>query len=412
MSLSNAVSKKVSNVPGPRLFSRAAIGGLFLVSVVIGAASPAWASRGWTISSSPNLSSYNRLYGVSCVSSTMCMAVGYYVNGSSLAQTLVESWNGTEWTVSSSPNQGTDSSDLFGVSCVSATSCMAVGSYYSEGTNQTLIESWNGHDWTISSSPEPGTNNVLFGVSCASATSCVAVGNYDGQGHNQTLIESWKGHDWSVSSSPDQGGYLDGISCASANSCMAVGYHKENGYKQTLTESWNGTAWTIPSSPSPSATDNVLESISCASDMDCMTVGYYSHSEHGSAVAQTLVEFWNGTAWTISSSRDRGTNYNQFFGVSCVSAKSCKAVGSYQSRSGAFKPLIESWNGTDWTVSTSPSDTRDNYLWSASCVSSPKSCEAVGWDGTEKINKTLIESYGLFGSQRGPSSRSASSWVL
>jgi hypothetical protein len=59
-------------------------------------------------------------------------------------QTLIESWNGTSW--SSRPvDIGTRKNTLSGVSCVSATSCMADG-FYRRGsdrgdiTNRTLIE--------------------------------------------------------------------------------------------------------------------------------------------------------------------------------------------------------------------------------------------------------------------------------
>ena len=45
---------------------------------------------------------------------------------------------------------GAKSSQLAGVSCISATSCIAVGSYIdSTGTVLTLAEAWNGAEWTI-----------------------------------------------------------------------------------------------------------------------------------------------------------------------------------------------------------------------------------------------------------------------
>jgi hypothetical protein len=44
-------------------------------------------------------------------------------------QTLIEKWNGSTWSLVSSPNRSsTQDNDLDGVSCVSSSFCMAAGS--------------------------------------------------------------------------------------------------------------------------------------------------------------------------------------------------------------------------------------------------------------------------------------------
>ncbi len=163
------------------------VGSLLAVTAVTtgpaGASSPSW-----SIVASPNTSSSqsNFLNGVSCVSSTSCVAVGSDYNGS-VDHTLIESWNGASWSIVASPNTSSSQSNyLNGVSCVSSTSCIAVGSHY--GTSvQTLIESWNGTSWSIVASPSvPGSVHDLAGISCLGSTSCTAVG-FSG---NATLIET------------------------------------------------------------------------------------------------------------------------------------------------------------------------------------------------------------------------------
>jgi hypothetical protein len=76
------------------------------------------------------------------------------------------------WAVTPTVNQGAASNNFNAVSCTSATSCMAVGSYSnSSGDDQTLAESWNGNSWTILPTPDPGTTGNQFNeVSCVSAT--------------------------------------------------------------------------------------------------------------------------------------------------------------------------------------------------------------------------------------------------
>ena len=93
------------------------------------------------------------------------------------------------WSIVSSPNSGTGNNYLFGVSCLTSSSCTAVGSY--NGGAQVLIESWNGTSWSIVPSPSSGISS-LHGVACVSSSFCTAVGGYQNNftGQGQTLIES------------------------------------------------------------------------------------------------------------------------------------------------------------------------------------------------------------------------------
>ena len=175
----------------------------------------------------------NALNGVSCLAATSCKAVGWYVTPTSGNLTLIASWNGTAWSVAPSPNAPETTSDgLYGVSCVSAISCKAVGYAYGQTTTtaHTLLESWNGSNWSIVSSPNTQTGtDVLHDVSCVSPTSCKGVGYFTGtnRSDNFNLIESWNASTWSITPSPDQGSLnngLLGVSCGTATSCKAVGY--------------------------------------------------------------------------------------------------------------------------------------------------------------------------------------------
>jgi len=91
-----------------------------------------WNGTSWTIQSTPVLGETSQLSGVSCTSSTACTAVGSYA---SLSQTPVAmTWNGSTWTTQAvaTPTLPANSylkGSLSGVSCLSATVCTAVGSY-------------------------------------------------------------------------------------------------------------------------------------------------------------------------------------------------------------------------------------------------------------------------------------------
>jgi hypothetical protein len=92
-----------------------------------------------------------------------------------------------------------------GISCPAAAACMGVGSW-TDPTGESafnLAEAWDGTSGTILKTPNPGsTNNELFGVSCTSPSSCMAVGDFEGIGNGMTLAESWNGTSWSVVKTP------------------------------------------------------------------------------------------------------------------------------------------------------------------------------------------------------------------
>ncbi len=194
---------------------------------------------------------------------------------------------------------------------------------------------------------------------------------------------------WSVVPSPSPGSTssLQGVSCVSAAACTAVGSYATSGASETLVESWNGTSWSVVPSPSPGAgPGDVLAGVSCVSAAACTAVGYYAIrvGRH----YMTLVESWNGTSWSVVPSPNYGSGGNSLQGVSCVSAAACTAVGSYASN-GKQRTLIESWNGTSWSVVPSPNPAGDHIdLYGVSCVSAA-ACTAVGAAG----GRTLVESW-------------------
>jgi photosystem II stability/assembly factor-like uncharacterized protein len=126
------------------------------------------------------------------VTPSECAGVRDYESGSGNTFAFSETWNGTSWSVVPSPAPaGALSSGLADVSCTSADSCSAVGSYVnSAGQTLTLAATWNGSVWTKVKSPNPSgaTGSELFGVACGDPTTCVAVGDsFTATGNHHTL---------------------------------------------------------------------------------------------------------------------------------------------------------------------------------------------------------------------------------
>jgi hypothetical protein len=167
-----------------------------------------WNGTAWRQRTTPTPDRSATLGGVACTAATACLAVGahFVPTGNLVNATLAEQWNGTRWTVQPSPNpSGAGAAGLGRVSCTGPAACMAVGGAVDQtgevGFN--VAEAWNGTSWHLVRTPNPGsTSNELRGVSCVSPSSCMAVGDFTGIGNEMTLAESWDGTTWSLVKTP------------------------------------------------------------------------------------------------------------------------------------------------------------------------------------------------------------------
>ena len=142
------------------------------------------------------------LDSVSCPSTTYCVVV------SSAGKTVT--YHGGAW----SPSKTLGPEDSYRISCPSVTFCAAVGASGLPGKPNT-IATFNGHGWSSHLTPTSAKlNDRLLGVSCASATYCVAV-NYNGQ------ILTFNGSRWSAKPVLGPKGLIS-VSCPSRSFCLAV----------------------------------------------------------------------------------------------------------------------------------------------------------------------------------------------
>lgn len=419
-----------------------------------------WNGKVWSVQSAPNPAtnptetplSYSSvsLSGVSCTSPSACTAVGSYPTTSGYAPqvTLAERWNGSAWALQTTVNgTGTAGGALKAISCASAHTCIAVGSYpdVAHYTTLPLARNWDGSSWTVirtglnlsdvsctspthclalggtSSGPlveqwdglswsvqTPLPTSGVSSMSCTSATFCIAVGATSGpvtiingvpQVPIMSLAEMWDGSTWSVQTAPNPPGVSDSrltsVSCTSPTSCIAVGGSGD--HKATLAEMWDGQSWTIQNTAFPTgATLAWLNSVSCSAPTACTAVGWSSHRFSDEGLA-TLAERWDGTRWTLQPTPNPSgigplTPGPELNAVSCPSDTTCTAVGEYGTipRGQLDRTLAEVWDGSHWRIQRTPSPpTHAGYaanihLSGVSCTSAT-SCEAVGESGTEPL---------------------------
>src|SRR5215467_7144930 len=198
--------QRLRRVAAPAAVGRAAacLTAVAAATVLIGAsAAPASApAGGWSITPSPNPQvPTGQLFWVSCPTADSCMAVGTYVKTSGIGVNLAEQWNGTSWRILPTPNpSGIALSGLLGVACTAPSACTSVGaSTTTAGTVRAVAEQWNGTTWTIQPTPSPAGGGALNSVSCVSASACTAVGSSAAG----TLAERWDGTRWSIQPTPN-----------------------------------------------------------------------------------------------------------------------------------------------------------------------------------------------------------------
>jgi hypothetical protein len=109
-----------------------------------------------------------------------------------------------------------------------------------------------------------------------------------------------------------------------------------------------------------------------------MAVGEYSNY---AGEALSLAESWNGTAWSVKSTPNsrEGTYGNRLEGISCVSSAYCVAVGADYPPVAKRQTFAEKWTtSAGWTLLAPISPAEGGNLTGVSCTSET-SCIAIGY---------------------------------
>ena len=256
--------------------------------------------------------------------------------------------------------------------------------------------------WTAAEAPLPAdaqsdTGEELSGVSCPSASQCVAVGNYDvaDQGGFGLLLTD-SGGSWTAAQAPlpanaDSGAAnatLSAVSCPAVSQCVAVGtYDDTAGVAQGLVVTSSDGSWTAQEAPVPANAAvrsgmylAQLFAVSCPSASQCVAVGEYSDSQ--GQWQPYLLTLSNGS-WTAAEAPipDNGVGGGWVTGVSCPSAAQCVAVGDYGAGGAGYLGMVLTSSDGSWTAATAPLPANNAEAGdTVSVVSCPavSQCVAVG----------------------------------
>ena len=116
-----------------------------------------------------------------------------------------------------------------------------------------LAEWWDRHRWALQKGVDPCVADELDGVSCPSAQTCAAVGSFDVGACNGdidyfvSVLGFWKRGRWSLHRTPklacaehakpsNEGATAGAVSCKTATTCTAIGSNNRG----SIIERWNG----------------------------------------------------------------------------------------------------------------------------------------------------------------------------
>ena len=165
---------------------------------------------------------------------TVAGAVGYYADVTAgYYRTLIANYQGGYWSLVASPNKANTDNYLFGVDCIDATHCVAVGRYYVAATGRfrTLVLTLNGTTWAITTArtapPPPEQLPRRRLVRRRDPLHGRRVLARRGQrASTRRLILERIGTTWSLRSSRNVAGLsnlLRDVSCPTPTECVAVG---------------------------------------------------------------------------------------------------------------------------------------------------------------------------------------------
>jgi hypothetical protein len=326
------------------------------------------------------------------------------LNSKGATQAFVSVYNGAVWTdrdVASTLNVGNEASTT-SVACVSATFCVAGGTYEDDakGGTQDFVSVYNGTTWSdseIGGTLNVGNGALLSSVSCVNTTFCIVGGSYethlDGKYFPEAFVSVYNGATWSDSEiagelniGPLPGAEVISVSCVSAAFCAVDGsYLDANESSQAFVSVYDGTSWTDSEIGGALNVGNnaLATSVSCASATFCVAGGSYVD---GRDVSQAFVSVYDGTTWvdnTIAGSLN-GVGDGAGAGVTsvdCLSATFCVAGGNF-TRTGPEEAFVSVYDGATWSDSEIASALSVNggaSVTSISCAS-PTSCVASGFD--------------------------------
>jgi hypothetical protein len=236
--------------------------------------------------------------------------------------------------------------------------------------------------------------DVLSGSFVASAQEAWAVGEQRSEtGEAFTaLAEEWTGSTWKVVPSANlgassSGSVLNAASGTGPDDVWAVGANSGSS-TGGLIEHFNGTGWTATAAVSGEPATSTLAAVSADSPSDVWAVGVSAISTAHNSFRQPLIEHFNGSSWSVVQGAFKGEEEDdQLIAVDAVSPTDVWAIGTAKPRasySGAGQTVVEHYNGGAWSIVQTAETATATHLH-AITGASPDDIWAAGEEGDSPV---------------------------
>ena len=259
-------------------------------------------------------------------------------------------------------NAGPGTPIIESASCASATSCTLAGTY-SDNTSvdQAMVVSRSGGHWSraielqLPANADAGIGGLAESVSCSRAGSCVAVGSYRSNGVFEGFTAAESGGVWHqakqvrlpANAATTGGASISGVSCTGPGACVLAGNYTDNhGHVRPMVATESKGTWArarelrVPTGASTTGRV-LLTSVACPKLGSCAAVGQFD-DKSGHARAMAVTESggtWHQALQLILPKDAAGVPLVSTVSVGCSSAGNCVAVGSYRTKSSKFVPM-------------------------------------------------------------------------
>ncbi len=308
------------------------------------------------------------LSGVSCSSASDCVALGE-AEASATGAAITTSDGGSAWAPASFPS---GAGLLDAVSC-QGSSCVAVGSAPELSGGIAASSADGGMSWSTAGVP-PGTGN-LSALSCPSSTTCYAAGRLT-TGGAAVVSSSDGGSSWiSTAAAPPGLGGLRAVACPTGTQCVVAGRPTTAGGPGIAFTTDGGASWSEAAGP---ALLRSLDGLACASVSACVAVG-------GGLPGEGAVALYSSDGGASWQSGVLPAGVAVLSAVSCPSESTCFAAGELTSGGAAF--AVSGNAGSSWSLQVAPYGA--GRMGALSCTSA-SACIAAGEDVSAAVGYVAV----------------------